>query len=177
MLLLAMITGCSDLPMVDVPSENQSSRVQLLVLHFTSEHFAESLRLLTRPTDRPVSAHYLVPQPGDIHYGRDELVVHRLVPEDRRAWHAGISVWARRAALNDGAIGIEIVNRSACRDPEAWSDPAFAEAGGERTPEAQDCDFLPYPDQQIELVRATCLYVATKLGNLMDELVVIGGYQ
>ena len=28
---------------------------------------------------------------------------------------------------------------------------------------------------QAELVRATCLYVATKLGDIMDELVVVGG--
>ncbi len=27
----------------------------------------------------------------------------------------------------------------------------------------------------LELVRATCLYVATKLGDLMDELVIVGG--
>lgn len=32
-----------------------------------------------------------------------------------------------------------------------------------------------YKNEQIELVRATCLYVATKLGDIMDELVVIGG--
>ncbi|MFZ0426564.1 MAG: hypothetical protein WAO20_00485 [Acidobacteriota bacterium] len=32
-----------------------------------------------------------------------------------------------------------------------------------------------YRNVQVELVRATCLYVATKLGDLMDELVVIGG--
>lgn len=32
-----------------------------------------------------------------------------------------------------------------------------------------------YESEQIELVRATCLYVATKLGDLMDELVVVGG--
>jgi hypothetical protein len=32
-----------------------------------------------------------------------------------------------------------------------------------------------YKSEQVELVRATCLYVATKLGNIMDELVVIGG--
>lgn len=32
-----------------------------------------------------------------------------------------------------------------------------------------------YDDRQTKLVRATCLYVATKLGDLMDELVVIGG--
>lgn len=32
-----------------------------------------------------------------------------------------------------------------------------------------------YSGEQAELVHATCLYVATKLGDLMDELVVIGG--
>jgi hypothetical protein len=32
-----------------------------------------------------------------------------------------------------------------------------------------------YRSEQIELVRATCLYVATKLGDLMDEVVVVGG--
>ena len=32
-----------------------------------------------------------------------------------------------------------------------------------------------YTSQQVELVRATCLYVATKLGDLMDDLVIVGG--
>ena len=32
-----------------------------------------------------------------------------------------------------------------------------------------------YKSGQVELVRATCLYVATKLGDLMDDLVIIGG--
>lgn len=32
-----------------------------------------------------------------------------------------------------------------------------------------------YKSEQVELVRATCLYVATKLGDLMDDLVIIGG--
>jgi hypothetical protein len=32
-----------------------------------------------------------------------------------------------------------------------------------------------YPGEQVALVRATCLYVATKLGDLMDDLVVVGG--
>jgi len=32
-----------------------------------------------------------------------------------------------------------------------------------------------YTPQHLELVRATCLYVATKLGDLMDELVIVGG--
>ncbi len=32
-----------------------------------------------------------------------------------------------------------------------------------------------YDPQYTELVRATCLYIATKLGDIMDELVVVGG--
>ena len=32
-----------------------------------------------------------------------------------------------------------------------------------------------YAPEYVELVRATCLYVATKLGDLMDDLVVVGG--
>jgi hypothetical protein len=32
-----------------------------------------------------------------------------------------------------------------------------------------------YRKEQAELVRQTCLYVATKLGDLLDELVVVGG--
>ncbi len=129
--------------MVDVPSANQSSRINYLVLHFTSEDFAESLRLLTQPTDRPVSVHYLVPEPGDATYDRDELVVYRLVREPRRARHAGRSYWAASQSLNNSSIGIEIVNRSRCEaiDPEA-----------EATPENQRCTFLGFPEEQIELV-------------------------
>jgi len=32
-----------------------------------------------------------------------------------------------------------------------------------------------YTPEHLELVRATCLYVATKLGDLMDDLVIVGG--
>jgi hypothetical protein len=32
-----------------------------------------------------------------------------------------------------------------------------------------------YKSERVDLVRATCLYVATELGDIMDELVVIGG--
>ena len=32
-----------------------------------------------------------------------------------------------------------------------------------------------YTSEQAVLVRATCLYIATKLGDLMDDLVVVGG--
>ena len=32
-----------------------------------------------------------------------------------------------------------------------------------------------YKSEQVKLIRATCLYIATKLSDLMDDLVVIGG--
>jgi len=32
-----------------------------------------------------------------------------------------------------------------------------------------------YDSEQVALVKATCLYVATKLGDLMDEVVIVGG--
>ena len=32
-----------------------------------------------------------------------------------------------------------------------------------------------YKRKDLELVRQTCLYVATKLGDLLDDLVVVGG--
>jgi hypothetical protein len=32
-----------------------------------------------------------------------------------------------------------------------------------------------YPPDQVARVKSTCLYLATKLGDLMDELVVVGG--
>ena len=32
-----------------------------------------------------------------------------------------------------------------------------------------------YKSEQVELVRATCLYVATKLGDMMDYLIIVGG--
>ena len=32
-----------------------------------------------------------------------------------------------------------------------------------------------YAPEMVKLVRGTCLYLATKLGDLMDEIVVVGG--
>ena len=145
-LLATMLGACAPYPLVDVPSENQGSRIRQLVLHFTSEPYAEARRLLTEPTAHPVSAHYLVPEPGDPTRGRERVVVHRLVPEARRAWHAGASSWDGETALNNSSIGVEIVNVSRCEPA-----PEVVDVVG---PEDERCRFLPYPEAQLEAVVA-----------------------
>lgn len=140
----SLVVGCSSLPMIDAPSVNHNSRVNYLIMHFTSENFAESLRLLTQRTHSPVSSHYLVPEPGDETYAGGRLRIHRLVEENRRAWHAGRSYWAGAESLNNNSIGIEIVNRSACVNNNAEAEAT--------TPEDQSCNFLEYPEEQLELV-------------------------
>lgn len=86
-------------------SSGQNERVRYLVMHYTAADDSESLRLLTKGE---VSAHYLVPSVPKVLKGKP--VALGLVPEDKRAWHAGVSQWNGRANLNDTSIGIEIVN-------------------------------------------------------------------
>lgn len=130
--------------MVVVESANKNSRIDYLVIHATSEDFAESLRLLTTRTSNPVSSHYLVPAPGDDSYPRNDLRVYSLVDEELRAWHAGVSHWAGEESLNDRSIGIEVVNEFKC-----------TETGSPISEIDVDefiCTFPPYADEQIELL-------------------------
>ena len=56
--LAALAAGCASAPRMDAThtSANQDSRVQFVVIHFTNEDFASSLKTLTEPSSRPVSA-------------------------------------------------------------------------------------------------------------------------
>ena len=92
---------------IDRPSPNRDERpadagpVDTLVLHYTGMVSAEAA--LDRLTDAGarVSAHWCIGEDGTL---------WRLVPEERRAWHAGVSEWRGRRSLNDVSIGIELVN-------------------------------------------------------------------
>ena len=83
-LLLALLAGCASGPRIDrsQTSVNQNSRVQYVVLHYTSTDLEHSLALLTHGE---VSAHYLI--------GAQPPTIYQLVDENRRAWHAGQSEW------------------------------------------------------------------------------------
>jgi N-acetylmuramoyl-L-alanine amidase len=86
-------------------AKNADSRVRFLVMHYTEIDEARSLAVLTGDE---VSVHYVVPDAPRVQNG--EPVVYQLVPEDRRAWHAGQSFWQGATELNASSIGIENVN-------------------------------------------------------------------
>ncbi|WP_336291435.1 N-acetylmuramoyl-L-alanine amidase [Aeromonas dhakensis] len=86
-------------------SASQNERIAFLILHYTDEDDERSLRLLTEPAHQ-VSAHYLIPRDTD----EWPLPVYQLVPDNRRAWHAGRSRWHQYTGLNASSLGIEIVN-------------------------------------------------------------------
>lgn len=92
------------LDFIDAPSPNFDPRnkpVDMIVLHYTGMRTGEEALARLRDPDARVSSHYLVEEDGRI---------FRLVPEERRAWHAGHSFWKGEEGLNHASVGIEIVN-------------------------------------------------------------------
>lgn len=101
----------------------------MVVLHYTGMPEASAaLQRLCNPVS-DVSAHYFVFEDGR---------ALQLVPEERRAWHAGAGSWAGDTDVNSCSIGIEIAHPG--------------HAGG----------LPPYPDAQIEGVIALVSDIASR---------------
>ncbi len=89
------------------PSPNHGERkdgktANSIILHYTGMASAQgALKWLCNPISN-VSCHYFVFEDGRI---------LQLVPENRRAWHAGASNWHGETDMNSISIGIEIVNQ------------------------------------------------------------------
>ncbi|SRR6266545_4595288 len=119
-----------DSPLVDdvVPSPNHEARAagarpDMLLLHYTGMSSTQAaLERLCDPGAQ-VSSHYLVFEDGR---------VLQLVPEARRAYHAGVSSWEGISDVNSRSIGIEIGNTG------------------------HDFGCPAYPDTQIATVTALC---------------------
>lgn len=87
---------------VESPNWNErKSPVSMVVLHYTGMETARgALERMCAP-EAEVSAHYMIDEDG---------MVVSLVPEDKRAWHAGRSYWRGVTDVNSASIGIELVN-------------------------------------------------------------------
>ena len=88
-----------------VPSPNFDERhggpPDMILLHYTGMQTGEAALERLTAADSKVSAHYLVFEDGRI---------VQCVPEERRAWHAGIASWGGERDINSRSIGIEVVN-------------------------------------------------------------------
>jgi N-acetylmuramoyl-L-alanine amidase len=100
-----------------------SARPSMLILHYTGmPDEASALAWLANPVSQ-VSCHYFVFEDGR---------VVQMVPEARRAWHAGRSSWEGVEDVNSHSIGIEIANPG-----HEWG-------------------YRPFPEVQLEAVAALC---------------------
>jgi N-acetylmuramoyl-L-alanine amidase len=131
------------------PSPNHNERritdgPDLLILHYTAMEDGHRAVQWLRNPESEVSAHYMVHRDG---------AVEQLVPEGRRAWHAGVSSWRSGNAgpaeaphdLNSRSIGVEICNTGVC----------FGDG---------DAPFMAYPDVQIEALIDLCQGIVTRHG-------------
>ncbi|WP_188609796.1 N-acetylmuramoyl-L-alanine amidase [Chelatococcus reniformis] len=122
------------------PSPNHGERAggqppRLLILHYTGmAQAAEALQRLCNAASK-VSSHYFVFENGH---------VLQLVPEARRAWHAGLAQWAGETDINSASIGIEIANPG--------------HAGG----------LPPFPEAQIAAVVRLCQDIVQRRGIRAD---------
>lgn len=88
------------------PSPNHGERrgtnaPDMVVLHYTGMTDGPAARARLCDPAAEVSAHWLLHEDG---------TAEALVPEHRRAWHAGAGSWAGRGDINSHSIGVEIVN-------------------------------------------------------------------
>jgi len=128
-------------------SAAQNERIRFLIFHYTAVDDATSLKLLTGDN---VSAHYLVSDHIDTHSGKP--IVYRLVSENKRAWHAGLSNWNGRVNLNDSSVGIEIVN------------PGFTEDMlGQKT-------WFPFQQQQVKALAALAKEIIQRYNITPDNV-------
>jgi N-acetylmuramoyl-L-alanine amidase len=95
------------------------------------------------------SAHFVVELDGTI---------TQMVRTDRRAFHAGQSVWNGKRFCNSFAVGIEIVNPGLLsEDGRAWFGKATdAPLTRKKTKEHGDGWWMPYPPAQIAAVKNLC---------------------
>jgi N-acetylmuramoyl-L-alanine amidase len=81
--------------------DERAHATDILLLHYTGmTSTTEAIERLCDPNAK-VSCHYVVEEDGNI---------IQLVPEARRAWHAGQSSWEGVSDVNSRSIGIEIAN-------------------------------------------------------------------
>ncbi|MEM8825301.1 MAG: N-acetylmuramoyl-L-alanine amidase [Pseudomonadota bacterium] len=106
--------------MIEAPSPNHDERrlpVEIAVIHYTGMTSAAAALARMRDPEAKVSAHYMIAEDGNL---------VRLVPEERRAWHAGLGFWRGVRDVNSASIGIELANPGHEHGYMPFPDPQIA---------------------------------------------------
>ena len=90
--------------------------ISMVVLHYTEMKPVETAIEKMCDPDAGVSAHYCITEEGE---------VIRLVPEAKRAWHAGVSYWRGHKDVNSASIGIELDHPGHAGGYRDFSDAQF----------------------------------------------------
>jgi N-acetylmuramoyl-L-alanine amidase len=116
-------------PSPNYNERKDGQRADMILLHYTGMPDANTALERLCSAGSEVSAHYLVLEDGS---------VIQMVPESRRAWHAGAASWAGDNDINSCSIGIEIVNPG------------------------HEFGYVDFPARQIAAVTALCRGIQTR---------------
>jgi N-acetylmuramoyl-L-alanine amidase len=117
------------MPSPNFGERKDGRRPDMIVLHYTGMLTASAALEHLSTTASQVSAHYFVFEDGRI---------IQMVPESKRAWHAGAAMWAGESDINSCSIGIEIANPG------------------------HDYGYTDFPKRQIAAVTALCRGILTR---------------
>ena len=133
------LCDCSVRPAVNYGDRSEDLKTDILLLHYTGMESGEAALDWLCCEESGVSCHYFVHEDGRI---------VQLVPECKRAWHAGKSCWQGEADINSRSIGIEIAN------------PGHAG------------DYPEFPDEQIAAVIELCKDILARNINIKPNTVL-----
>jgi len=93
--------GADIRPSPNIGERRDGKPADILLLHYTGMETGQGAEDWLCDPQSEVSCHYIVHEDGRI---------VQMVPEEKRAWHAGRSFWKGETDINSRSIGIEIVN-------------------------------------------------------------------
>lgn len=136
---VADLTARTD-PRVYNDRPNGAQSISGILLHHTGSPSEDGDAFwLSQFHENPVSVHKLIKRSG--------LIV-KIVPEEKRAWHAGLSAWHGTNDCNNTMIGYEICNRG---NGEAFTDAQYEVIAQSI---AYDCAVYHIPDANVTTHKA-----------------------
>ena len=110
----AIFPSANGLPSYWVGTTNFNMRKpNYVIIHHTAQNSCDQTLKTFTLTRTQVSAHYVICKDG---------IVHHMLNDYLRAWHAGIGKWGSNSDINSSSIGIEIDNNGF----EAFTEPQLA---------------------------------------------------